>query len=246
MRGILIGGICAAALCALVGAPAASAAEPAFFECAKVIGGKFKNASCTKEGGKGGHELVEGVGSKPVKFKPVTTVDPFAPSISGGKLNCTGAKTVSGTLASPTRIANLVITSTGCVGVGSKRCNNKGNKSGTVVTNPLEGTLGAIDAEEHRVGLLLKGEAGADMEDYNCEGAEEAVFGAAIGELTPVGVASGETTLSFTRDGEGLQALTSFEGGPTEVPSLSINGSPFPASIAATITIRAPKLVLKG
>jgi len=45
-------------------AAAASAAEPAFFECAKISGGAFKDKLCSEPGaGKGKFELQEGIGA---------------------------------------------------------------------------------------------------------------------------------------------------------------------------------------
>ncbi|HEX4467829.1 MAG TPA: hypothetical protein VH025_11630 [Solirubrobacteraceae bacterium] len=243
MRRILIGGVCAMALCALVGVSAASAAEPAFFECAKVTGGKYKDGKCSTEGGKGGHEFVESAGGK-AKFV-TTSFSPFVPSIAGGKTFCQKFKT-SGEVASGTTIKHLIITQSGCEGGPSKMCSNVlPEKKHTIVTNSLEATLGYIDAAEHRIGIDLRGEGGGHIEDFDCEGYEQENFGSAIGELTP-GPGAGQFTISLTTNPEGFQSYTSLEGGAEDVPLMNVNGTPFTGSLSGTITITAPKLVLKG
>jgi len=236
-----------ALLVAATGASAASAAEPAFFECAKLKGGKFKGGTCAEESAKGNHELVEGVGTKPLRVKS-TLVDTLIPQFGpgAGKIECKKAS-ATGTLASPTRITKLVITQKECYSTISKFCTSAGQPKHTVVTNSLEGTLGYIDAAEHRVGIDLKGEGGADIMDFNCEGLEEVIAGSAIGEVSPVNTSSSTFTAVFTRDAEGFQSITSFEGEPEDVPLGTLNGSgPYPSSLSGTITLKPGKLLLKG
>jgi hypothetical protein len=228
-------------------ASVASAAEPAFFECATLKGGKFKGGTCAEQSAKGNHELVEGIGTKSLHLKS-TSVDTLIPQFGpgAGKIECKKAS-ATGMLASPTRIAKLVITQKECYSTISKFCTSAGQPKHTVATNSLEGTLGYIDAAEHRVGIDLKGEGGADIMDFNCEGLEEVIAGSAIGEVSPVGTSSTTFTAVFTRDAEGFQSITSFEGEPEDVPLGSLNGSsPYPSSLSGTITLKPGKLFLKG
>jgi hypothetical protein len=245
MKRVMLGVCLVALLTATAGVAAASAAEPAFFECAKLKGGKFKGL-CQVEGAKGNHELQEGIGKgKPVKGKG-TTLSPFAPAVNGGKLECMKT-TLTGSLANATTFKGLQIVEKGCFGGTSKFCTSAGQAPHTVVSNLLEGTLGYIDAAEHRVGLDLKGEGGADLFDYNCEGLTEDVGGSAIGEITPVSTLTNAYTVTFTRDGEGFQSVKSFEGGPEDVPLIELNGTgPFPSSIEGSLSLTMEKLELKG
>jgi hypothetical protein len=245
MKRVMLGICLAALLTAMAGVSAASAAEPAFFECAKVKGGKFKGP-CQVEGPKGNHELQEGIGKgKTIKWKS-STFSPFAPAINGGKLECTKVK-MTGTLTGTTTFKGLHIVESNCFGGTSKFCTSAGQPPHTVVSGALEGTLGYINAAEHRVGLDLQGEGGADLFDYNCEGLEEDVGGSVIGEITPVNTLTNAYSISFTRDGEGFQSIKKFEGGPEDVPLMTLNGSgPFPSSLEATVTYKGEKLELKG
>ncbi|HUA75427.1 MAG TPA: hypothetical protein VL988_11765 [Solirubrobacteraceae bacterium] len=247
MKRVMLGICLVSLLVVATGASAASAAEPAFFECAKLAGGKFKGGTCAEESAKGNHELVEGIGAKPLAVKS-TLVDTLIPQFGpgAGKIECKKAS-AKGTLASPTRITKLVITQKECFSTISKFCTSAGQPKHTVATNSLEGTLGYIDAAEHRLGIDIKGEGGADIMDFNCEGLEEVIAGSAIGEVSPVGKSSSAFTAVFTRDAEGFQSISSFEGEPEDVPLGSLNGSgPYPASLSGTITFKPGKLFLKG
>jgi hypothetical protein len=245
MKRVMLGVCLVALLTATTAVSAASAAEPAFFECAKLKGGKYKGG-CKEESAKGAAELVEGIGKgKPIKWKS-STFSPFAPAINGGKLKCTKVK-MTGALTGTTSFNGLHLVESNCFGGTSKFCTSAGQPPHTVVSGPLEGTLGYINAAEHRVGLELQGEGGADLFDYNCEGLEEDVGGSVIGEITPVNAFTNAYSISFARDGEGFQSIKKFEGAPEAVPHLTLNGSgPFPASLEATVTYKGEKLELKG
>jgi hypothetical protein len=246
MRRIVLG-MCTSLSLALVAA-AASAAEPAFYECAKAIGGKYKDGKCTVEGGKGGHELIEGTGkAKPLKGT-LADIETFIPAIAApGDLSCKRIK-FAGSLASPTTMKDVLITMIGCEETMREFvCTSAGQKRGTIVTNPMEGTLGYIDAPEHRVGVDFAAEGGGLMFDYHCEGLEWKIGGSWIGEIAPLGALGGSYSIAFERDAEGFQAIKRFEGGPEDVPVYTLNGGgPFGGSIAATVNFKGPKLLLKG
>jgi hypothetical protein len=244
MKRVMLGVCLVALLTATTAVSAASAAEPAFFECAKVMGGKFKGP-CAVEGPKGNHELQEGIGNgKAVKWKG-TTFSPFIPAVSGGKLECKKV-TVTGSLANATTFKGIRVVETECFGGTSRFCTTAGQKPHTVVSNPLEGTLGYISGPEHKVGLDLKGEGGADLFDYNCEGLEEDVGGSVIGEITPVNTLTNKYAVVFVRDGEGFQSIKNFEGQPEDVPVIDLNGSAFKGSLEGSLTLTGEKLEIKG
>jgi hypothetical protein len=244
----MLGACLGALLVAAAGVSAASAAEPAFYECAKAMGGKYKDGNCTVEGGKGGHELIEGTGKpKPLKGT-LADIETFIPALAApGDISCKRIK-FAGSLASPTTMKGVLITMTGCEETSREFvCTSAGQKRGTVVTNPMEGTLGYIDASEHRVGADFEAEGGGLMFDYHCEGLEWKIGGSWIGEIAPLGVLGSSYSIAFEHDAEDFQAIKSFEGGAEDVPIYNLNGSgPFSGSITATVNYKGPKLLLKG
>jgi hypothetical protein len=245
MLGICLGGL----LTAAVGASAARAAEPAFFECVKAIGGKFKGP-CKVEGARGNRELIEGVGKGKVFKGKGSEFRKYVPAIGDRGPFCTGPSKVVGKQATPTVQKGVVLTFTRCE-AGGKRCKSAGQKTGTVVTESLEGTLGYVDAAEHRVGLDLAGEGGPVLVSWNCEGLEYEVTGSLIGEVAPVGVLANTYTVTFALQSEvfpeELQAIKSFEGGPEDVPTFRINGSgPFSGAFRGSYTYKGERLELKG
>jgi hypothetical protein len=245
----MLGACLAVLLVAVTGAPAASAAEPAFFECAKAVGGKFKGA-CKVEGAKGNHELVEGVGKgKPFKGKG-TEFRKYAPAVGDRGPFCTGASKVVGKQVTPTVQKGVVLTFSNCE-AGGKRCTSAGQKTGIVATEPLEGTLGYVDAAEHRVGLDLAGEGGPVLMSWSCTGLEYEVTGSLIGEISPVNAFTNAYTVTFALQSEvfpeEFQAIKSFEGGPEDVPAFRLNGSgPFTGAFRGSYTYKGEKLELKG
>jgi hypothetical protein len=248
MKRVMLG-VCVVALLGLAGASAASAAEPAFFECAKLKGGKFKGP-CQVEGAKGNHELQEGIGKgKPIKGKG-GEFRKYAPAVGARGPFCPGATKVVGNLATPTTQKGVVLTWTGCE-AGGKRCNSAGEPHGTIVTNALEGTLGYVSAAEHRVGIDFQGESGPDLVSWNCEGLEYEVGGSLIGEVTSVNTLTTTYTVTFALQSEEFpeefQAIKSFEGGPEDVPEFLVNGSgPFEGAFRGSYTYKGEKLELKG
>jgi hypothetical protein len=251
MRRVTTLGLCvlAAAAVGAGDAAAAGAAEPAFYECVKLKGGKFKGG-CKEESAKGNAELVEGIGKvKPFKGKG-GEFRKYAPAIGDRGPFCTGATKVVGNLTTPTTQKGVVLTWRGCA-AGGKRCNSVGEPHGTVATNALEGTLGYVNAAEHRVGIDFKGESGPDLVSWSCEGLEYEVGGSLIGEATSVNTLTTAYTVTFALQSEVAleesQAIESFEGGPEDVPSFLVNGSgPFTGAFRGSYTYKGSKLELKG
>jgi hypothetical protein len=249
MKRVMLGVCLVALLAATAAVSTASAAEPAFFECAKLKGGKFKGG-CKEESAKGNTELVEGVGTgKPLKGKG-GEFRHYIPAIGDRGRFCTATKKVVGSLATPTTQKGVVLTWTGCEWTG-KKCESAGQPHGTVVTNALEGTLGYVNAAEHRVGIDFTGEGGPDLASWDCEGLEFEVGGSLIGEITPANTLTSTYTVTFALQsevfGEETQLIKNFEGGPEDVPIFHVNGSgPFKGAFRGSYTYKGSKLELKG
>jgi hypothetical protein len=247
MRGIAIGAVCAAIVCAALAPAAASGSEPAFYECVKMKGGKY-DAGCAEQGGKGGFAAVEGTGRAAPLKASLTELEAFIPAENApGELSCKRI-TFEGALGSPTSMKGVTITGTACK--ERKReftCTSEGQRAGTVVTNELGGTLGYVDAAEQRAGIDFTAEGGGAILDYTCSGLHWDATGSWIGEIGPVGQLGREFTMTFQREAEGFQAIKSFEGGLEDVPVWQLDGSgPFDGSLSTTIKYKGPKLLLKG
>jgi hypothetical protein len=242
--------ICAVVLPAAlaVAAASATAAEPAYFECAKVATGtgKFSDKKCSKagEGKTGKYELKEGIGKgKPFKGKG-TKATLKTPTV-GGEVVCGANKNV-GHLTSPTHAAGVVVTFSGCTSVG-KKCASARQKAGTIVTKTLTADLGYIAKSTHKVGELLKAETGSIQAEFSCEGLSIVVTGGVIGEITPVNTFTKTSNLSFTLTGGGLQTVTKFEGGSTTVLEAEINGAgPFESGLEAAGSVKSEELEIKA
>lgn len=245
----MLGACLGALLVAATGVSVASAAGPAFFECAKAAGGKFKGP-CKVEGAKGNHELVEGVGKGKAFKGKGTEFRKYAPAVGDRGPFCTGTSKVVGKQVTPTVQKGIVLTFSNCE-AGGKRCTSAGQKTGIVATEPLEGTLGYVNAAEHRVGLDLTGETGPVMMIWSCTGLEYEVTGSLIGEVSPVNVYTNAYTVTFALQSEvfpeEFQAIKSFEGGLEDVPAFRLNGSgPFKGAFRGSYTYKGEKLELKG
>jgi hypothetical protein len=249
MKRVMLG-VCLVALFAATAAVStASAAEPAFFECVKLKGGKFKGG-CKEESAKGSAELVEGVGKGKLLKGKGGEFRKYVPAVGDRGPFCTGPTKTVGNLATPTTQKGVVLMFSVCE-AGGKRCTTPGQKTGNVATNALEGTLGYVNAAEHRVGIDFKGESGPDLATWSCEGLEYEVSGSLIGEITPVNTLTTAYTVTFALQsevfGEEFQAIKSFEGGVEDVPLFRLNGSgPFKGAIRGSYTYKGSKLELKG
>jgi hypothetical protein len=149
-------------------AAGAAAAEPAFFECATVAHGEFKNQTCTEGGqhGAGRHELVEGIGkkhnfvAKGHEILLITTPEEDVYQCS--KTNLRGEYT------SPTTVGNVIITLHPCQ-EGAQPCASPNHTVGGVIQiGPLSGSLGYIDAEKKEVGVDLTREGGGPLAELGC------------------------------------------------------------------------------
>lgn len=233
----------------LVGPTLAAAAEPAFYECAKVKGGGFKDKQCTREAGsvKGEKfELREGI-RKGKAFKGKGgEVRLYVPAIDA-PLPCTGSKD-EGKLASPTSVEHLVLIFTGCSTM-FRPCTSTGAKRGEVRTEPLDGRLGEIAPGSP--GLLVSAhtaKGAASIASIACEGLSIEVSGSIIGEISgDVNVLSKSFTLSYAEAEDGEPAITHFESGEPQILESVFNGSgPFSSSLRGAITNKTEELEIKA
>ncbi len=246
MKRMRILGLCLVAVFAMAIVAAASAsAAPTYYECAKTVGGKLEKG-CSKEGGKGGYALVPGRG-KNKAFKGKGGAATLHTPAVAGEVKCSTSKDEGFISSSFTGQEKVKVIFGKCISLG-KNCSSAGAKKGEIKTNALEGTLGYISKSPLKVGVSLKGEAGADSADFNCEGLVIETKGAVIGEITgDVNAFSKESTDIFTVNGEGFQSVKSFEGGSTEVLESEINGSgPFESGEQTTTVNKGESLEIKA
>ncbi|HTZ64271.1 MAG TPA: hypothetical protein VMB51_09210 [Solirubrobacteraceae bacterium] len=224
------------------GASIATAEAPEYGTCVKAekVGkeykGKFKNSGCTegvteseraKKGKyewypgapegvmttKGGHGLLETVGHLTVGCASETSVGEF----SGTK-----------------EVKNVVVTFEGCE-AGGVECNTFGSAAGELVTKKLEGIIGWESKAAKKVAFDLypKGKTGLFIE-FSCSGLTFAVQGSVLVPLSPVDKMLKSMTLKY-KSKKGVQQVTHFEGGPTDILETSHRGLPYEQS-GQTIT----------
>jgi hypothetical protein len=155
-------------------AAGAAASEPAFFHCAKVAHGEFKNKTCTEGGqaGAGKYELAEGIGRKhgfvakggevQLTTAPPAEISYFCPRSQ-----------LKGEFSSPTTIGNVVMTlGAECSEEGSfrRQCSSPSHPVGGVIAiGPLSGSLGYVNKEKKQVGLDLVREGGGPLAEFTCK-----------------------------------------------------------------------------
>jgi hypothetical protein len=237
MRVIKTGSLCVCVAAVLAGAitTASASALPTFFECHKGVAGsgKYSDTKCSvlAEPGKGVYEPQEGIGKgKPFKGTGGAT-DIMFPAMKF-EITCKSAKT-EGTVSGSTTESGVIVTLVSCTELGHK-CTTSGHVAGTIVTEPLTGTIGYISKSPLRVGIRYGAEVGTEVAEFDCEGLEIIFRGAVIGEQTgDINAFSKTFSDAFVMTGGGAQAVKSFEGGPTETLEGIVNGSgPFEVAVA--------------
>jgi hypothetical protein len=179
---------------------AGASANPHWYECAKVAGGKYEKG-CGKEGGGGGWELKEGLGkNKPFKGKGgEATLHTVIPGKGDIKITCASFKD-SGQLAMPDKEFNVIAQFKKCKSLGSP-CKSEGGKKETIQTEKLAGNLGWIQKSSQTAGASLFSEAepgSGYLAKFECEGlAKVRVHGGVIGKVEPVGVVSNLATVTY-------------------------------------------------
>jgi hypothetical protein len=252
MKRIKIMGLCLVAMFVMsaMASAVASAAEPAFFECKAEKGGKFEKG-CKKEGGKGGFNLVEGIG-KGKAFKGAGGKATLHTKAVGGEVTCTGFKD-AGTITTPKHEAKVTSTFTGCVTLG-KKCFSPKAKAGEIKTFTLMGDIGYIEKAGKIVGTDLKPEGGELLAEFACtnkakgeKALEIKVKGSVIGQITPVNEISKKSTTTFEVNGEVEQKYKKLEGEPEDILLSEIVGvGTFPSGQEAAAVNTGEELELKG
>jgi hypothetical protein len=240
--------------CALIAACAASciatataSAIPAFYECAKVSGGRFSRG-CKAEGGRGGHELQPGVGKgKEYKGK--------GGPLNGDSLTIKGEKrlsclkfTFTGKPEGTSEIRHFVITATGCRVEGAV-ATTPGQPFGEIVSNPLEGELGYLDAGHTKAALRLHAESGEvfEMVETTFEGfpVTGAVEGSLYGEVATVNQLT--KTFQFTVKAiNAVREISGFEGAENATEfAFETEYGRFPTALEATFSVKGEDLDVK-
>jgi hypothetical protein len=169
----------------VVASSVASAKTPEWGKCVAQAGGKYLDGNCQSKGKGGSFEWKKGaslpnvpftghnVGSGGVlrsnfrecaggtyNFRAVTRKKCEE---GGGTVNEGGhasveceSETSTGETSGKDLIKNVAVTFKGCKFVGILPVHSKGAEEGEVRTEPLKGSLGYINAAEHKVGVLLE------------------------------------------------------------------------------------------
>jgi hypothetical protein len=243
MRRVLIVAGIVVSLAGVV-ATGAAAAQPEFYECAKVKGGRYESG-CLKEGGSGGFELVPGTGKNQKLSGLGNTHAEWSVPGSGG-IECKGTEKTTGEIATPTTLAHVVLTFKECTFAG--RTCRTGEAGVEMATRSLKGELGYVSESSHLAGVDLSGEASSTILEVPCEGLETKVTGSVIGKIGPVNTMTKARDIEFSLEGSGFQEITAFEGGPTDVLEYEVNHSgPFEGGLLLTTeTTTNKKLELKA
>jgi len=223
---------------------AGASATPTWKYCAKApkneakeYTGKFSDKLCSAGVEKGGkYELVEGIGKgKKFKGKGGTAIlHNVIPGKGDIKVECASFKD-EGQVAAPNKVFGVKSTFSKCKSLGAPCAS--GAKKETITTETLAGQLGWLNKAGNKAGESLTSEATPNtgyLAQFECTGlAKVRVHGAVIGEVTPVGKVSKESTTVFAVGpylGElspGYTPLTNppaFEEGPVGVLLTELNG----------------------
>lgn len=165
-----------------------------------VYTGAYEDKACTKPdttdvyrikganpGPEGKYELKEGVG-KGKAFKGSSGPAALHVKIwlgEGTNVECTKSKE-TGSPELPNKLKNVEVTYSGCVALGTKRCESEGGKKvGEVKLQGMKGEFGYLaEGESPVVGQKLESEAGGDtgvIGKFSCEGLTITVLGGVIG-----------------------------------------------------------------
>jgi hypothetical protein len=160
-------------------------------------------------------------------------------TVGGTKVTCKAESDEGVILSNGTNVVReAIVTFTGCESGGFK-CKSPDGGPGEILTNPLKGQLGYLEAvESGKVGVDLAAETGELLGEVDCAGglAKVKVRGDLVGEIGPLNVARKEFSLSFAQ-ASGKQEWAKifleepFESGKyievASVPEVSIDGFAF-------------------
>jgi len=190
-------------------AVAAAAAEPAFFECAKVGSGEFTSKTCSG-GGPGKFSLKEGTGRKLTFSLKSSLVELNSEAV---EVSCLKTK-LSGENTSATTVGGVFIKMSGCAEFPMISCTSSGQKPGVILLGPLSGSLGYLNKAAKEVGVDLTGEGGHPLGEFACAGTDFQLKGSVIG-LRGGDIDAVSKTFSLKFGG-----FDAFEGGELELPTL--------------------------
>lgn len=224
--------VLAIVMAALFGALAANAAaaEPAFFECAKLKGGAFADKLCSESAAsKGKFELQEGISGKKKTFSAkAADIQLEGESL---ELLCLHVR-MAGEVTAPSAVGHVTITMESCTTGAGLYCGAAvGHHRGVIELGPLSGTLGYIDAATRQVGLDLAPESGRVLGQFGCNAGDTpedqlvgSLLGALSGDVDAVGksFALGETG-SGSFEGDEPQRLEALPIGSSEAEPLTVH-----------------------
>jgi hypothetical protein len=240
MRRSIIAGACAVAACALgsITAAGAIAAQPEYAGCVKAVKvgktytGKFTDKACSEPNAKSEGKYELGAAKLPGKLKGATgkmDIYLYAPLTEKieGHFECAGGKE-SGTLTSSTA-GTMSVKYSGCKATGGLAgpCNSPGQKSGTVMTEPLATKLAWLNEAETEPGLeITPATAGGAITKVVCAGGGETaeMVGTMIASFAPAAGVSKLQTIELTASpttGEPAFGGVWQEGGFVSEPLLS-------------------------
>ncbi len=235
--------LAAVSLCGVLSA-AASAAEPAFYECAKLKGGAYKDKLCSEPGaGKGKFELAEGIGAAHTFSGKIRT---FGINSEEIEIECENSR-ISGELTSPTSFGNFRIELANC-NRGSTDCGaTVGHHKNVIEVGPLAGPIGYTSRELHTVAVALTPETGTSLAEYRCGGSgppefrlKGTIFGALSGNVN-------HFAKTFTVATTGPPNFEGGEPNPLEVEDIAssqretvgVFGSPWGLKAKSALEIKA-------
>ena len=202
--------------------------------------GRYGNADCTKPVNKGRYEWYGGLARTHFTSRIASGTAAFE-SVKRTRVTCsgeTGTGEYSG--AGLTAIGGVVLTFTGCEGLGQK-CSSPQAAPGEIVSEGLAGALGIAEhsrsSARTTVGLDLLPSAGTGaFMQFNCGSTSVAIRGSLIGaaQSDRVGLTSKET---FSAS-KGSQALRGFVDEPADVLEASFGGAAFePIGLKLAMTV---------
>ena len=204
---------------------------PEFGRCIKTVGGAYENAGCTMTGsGKnyewysafGSAQPLEKVGfSDAIKEGTVATLE----TINKNVITCEG-ETASGEYTGNKTIGNFVVSFSKCSAFGMS-CKSEGAAAGTIVTYPLDGSLGieelGSEASLNAIGedLYPPGHSGP-VGEFNCGGVPMTIAGSIISPVSDNAMKLTSTIKS--KAVKGKQRPENFVSEPVDVLMTTING----------------------
>ena len=223
---VKLGVACAVAACASAAIAASAMAEPPDWgRCvpSATHSGKFTGPRCTLKApkGNGAYEFEAEPSAKP-GFTGEGEEVSFE-TTGGHRILCAVAQAEGKYTGAKTETAK--ITFVGCTtksGAASVPCRTNPAKEGEIETSELEGEIGYVTFQGKKaVALDLKGKSGGSFATYTCGTPPTVIVGtiegSVLGRATPLNSMVEEFKVSYKGVGPGLQQLTGFEGGPTDV-----------------------------